>query len=161
MSSLEPGTSQAAGRRLKGVDMPKKALDPISKVDSELGTYEAKLRGELSEFAQKQRNVMAELKRVQAMRKAGEKAESTEPKLPAPKKAEVLEIAVEILKAGPLSVDKLKAAVEKRLRKTHNLSGFSLRMGEALRSDFLSTNAAGLVSPAKAGGENAPRSKAR
>lgn len=134
--------------------MAEKAPDPLSKIDGELGELEAKLQDELSELAQRQQDKKAELKRVQAMRRAGGKAESTEPSLPAPKKADVLEIAAEVLRDGPLSAEKLKTAVKRRLRKTHNLSGFSLRMGEALKSDLLSTDAAGLVTLAKAGGDS-------
>ena len=137
--------------------MAEKQTDPITKIDSKLGEYEEALTGELLELKESEREVKAKLRQIKAMRRAGGSGstEAERPSLPAPKKAEVIEIAASILEDGPLSEDDLKEKVASQLRRTHTLSGLSLRMSEALRTDRFEVDSSGLVrlTPKKARSE--------
>lgn len=128
-------------------DMAEKQTDPIAKIDSKLSEYETELTGELSRLRDNEQEVKAKLRQIRAMRRAGGSAgtEGERPSLPAPKKAEVIEIAASVLEYGPLSEDDLKEKVASQLRRSHTLSGFSLRMKEALGTALFKVDSEGLV----------------
>ena len=125
--------------------MAEKQTDPIAKIDSKLSEYEETLVGELKELRQNEREVKAKLRQIKAMRRAGGNVESDKSALPAPRKAEVIQIAALVLQAGPLTEGDLKNKVASQLKRTHTLSGLSLRIAEALRTDRFEVDSSGLV----------------
>jgi hypothetical protein len=124
--------------------MGEKDRDSLTKIDKQLAEQETKIKADIDKVAIRTAELKSELRRVQAMRKAGRMPLQGGATKPAAKKADVVRIAAAVLQAGPLSAEALKAAVSKRLTVTHSLSGFALRFAEAIRSPVFEADSTGV-----------------
>lgn len=104
----------------------------------------ARVRADVSRKTKELEALRAEEKCLDSALGQLEKDHTRKAGKPAAKKADVLEAAVALLQAGPLSASDLKRAVQERLRPDHSLSGFSVCFREAIKSSEFAADASGI-----------------
>jgi len=123
-----------------------KQIDPIAQIQLQLSDYQQRLTRELSKLKDNEQKLKEKLRQVKAIRRASaSNTENEKPKLPAPKKTEVIQAVTSVLQAGPLTEEELKERVAGKLKADHTLVRFPLRMKEILRAEFLEVDSKGLV----------------